>query len=43
MSSTTTEVMPVISIDGQTIGNGKRGQWTEKLQQAFERKISTSS
>ena len=40
MSSTTTEVMPIISIDGQTIGNGKPGQWTEKLQQAFESKIS---
>ncbi|WP_342598654.1 D-amino-acid transaminase [Psychrobacillus sp. FSL H8-0483] len=39
MSSTNAEVMPIISIDGQMIGNGKRGNWTEKLQQAFEKKI----
>ncbi|TQR14645.1 D-amino-acid transaminase [Psychrobacillus soli] len=42
MSSTSTEVMPIISIDGQHIGNGKRGEWTVKLQQAFEQKIPSS-
>lgn len=41
MSSTNAEVMPIISIDGQTIGNGSRGEWTEKIQKAFEHKIST--
>lgn len=42
MSSTNAEVMPIISIDDQLIGSGKRGDWTEKLQQAFEQKIPTS-
>ena len=42
MSSTSAEVMPISSIDGQAIGNGKRGEWTEKLQQAFEKKIPAS-
>lgn len=42
MSSTNAEVMPIISIDDQLIGSGKRGEWTEKLQQAFEQKIPTS-
>lgn len=42
MSSTSAEVMPIISIDDQMIGSGTRGQWTEKLQQAFEKKIPVS-
>ena len=42
MSSTNAEVMPVISIDGQLIGNGKRGEWTEKLQVAFEKRIPSA-
>lgn len=42
MSSTNVEVMPIISIDGQLIGSGRRGKWTENLQQAFEQKIPTS-
>lgn len=42
MSSTNAEVMPIISIDNQKVGSGKRGEWTEKLQQAFENKIPTS-
>lgn len=42
MSSTNAEVMPIISIDGQAIGNEKRGKWTEKLQLAFEKKIPSS-
>ena len=42
MSSTNAEVMPIISIEGQLIGEGKRGEWTEKLQQAFEHKIPSS-
>lgn len=42
MSSTNAEVMPIISLEGQQIGEGKRGEWTEKLQQAFEHKIPSS-
>lgn len=42
MSSTSAEVMPVISIDGNTIGNGKPGELTRKLQKAFEQKIPTT-
>jgi D-alanine transaminase len=39
MSSTTTEVMPVVEISGHTIGNGTPGEMTRKLQQAFEARI----
>ncbi|MDI2586098.1 D-amino-acid transaminase [Psychrobacillus sp. NEAU-3TGS] len=42
MSSTNAEVMPIISLEGQLIGEGKRGEWTEKLQQAFEHRIPSS-
>lgn len=38
-TSTTAEVMPVITIDDKTIGDGKRGVITEKLQSAFVTKI----
>ncbi|MGK7378071.1 D-amino-acid transaminase [Planococcus sp. 1R117A] len=36
MSSTTAEIMPIIQIDGQDIGDGVPGELTQKLQQAFE-------
>ena len=39
VSSTTSEVTPVIDVDGQTIGSGKPGEWTRKLQAQFETKI----
>jgi len=42
MSSTNAEVMPIISIDDKIIGTGKRGEWAEKLQLAFEKRIPTS-
>ncbi|KQL32563.1 D-amino-acid transaminase [Psychrobacillus sp. FJAT-21963] len=42
MSSTNAEVMPIVSVDEKPIGNGKRGEWTQKLQQAFEKKIPSS-
>lgn len=42
MSSTNAEVMPIVSIDEKPIGNGTRGEWTQKLQQAFEQKIPSS-
>lgn len=38
-TSTTAEVMPVLSIDGHDIGNGKPGPITVKLQTAFNSKI----
>lgn len=40
MSSTTSEVMPIVVIDGKQIGTGIRGEWTEKLQTAFEARIN---
>lgn len=39
VSSTTSEVTPVIEIDGTIIGNGTPGEWTRKLQAQFETKI----
>ena len=39
VSSTTSEVTPVIDVDGQVIGSGKPGEWTRKLQAQFDTKI----
>ena len=39
VSSTTSEVTPVIDVDGTVIGNGTPGEWTRKLQAQFETKI----
>lgn len=39
ITGTTVEITPVLSIDGQTIGNGKPGTITKKLQNAFEQTI----
>ena len=39
VSSTTSEVTPIIDIDGTKIGNGTPGEWTRKLQAQFETKI----
>lgn len=36
MSSTTSEVMPIVQIDGHKIGEGAPGEQTRKLQEAFE-------
>lgn len=35
LSGTTTEVMPIASVDGRLVGRGSRGPVTERLQQAF--------
>jgi D-alanine transaminase len=35
LTGTTIEVLPVVSIDGQRIGNGRPGPLTQKLQAAF--------
>ena len=39
LTSSTSEVTPIIKIDDQSICDGKRGPVTEKLQQAFAAKI----
>ncbi|GAB7386796.1 D-amino-acid transaminase [Bacillaceae bacterium] len=39
VTSTTLEIMPVVAIDGTTIGGGKPGPVTRKLQQAFAQLI----
>lgn len=41
-TSTTSEVMPVTTIDGRNIGNKKRGSITESLQLAFTAQIPTT-
>jgi D-alanine transaminase len=38
MSSTTAEIMPIIMIDRKQVGTGLPGDWTKKLQVAFEAK-----
>ena len=40
MSSTTSEVMPIVMIDGKQVGTGAPGEWTKKLQAAFEAKLN---
>ncbi|MFY3792243.1 D-amino-acid transaminase [Ureibacillus sp. MALMAid1270] len=42
VTSTTSEVTPVISIDDVKIAEGKVGEWTRKLQAQFETKIPKS-
>ncbi|BDH62659.1 D-amino-acid transaminase [Lysinibacillus sp. PLM2] len=42
VSSTTSEVTPVIDIDGNKINEGIIGDWTRKLQSQFETKIPKS-
>lgn len=39
LTSTTAEVMPFVSVNGQTIGNGQVGPVTQKLQALFEQHI----
>jgi D-alanine transaminase len=40
MTSTTMEICPIVSIDGQTIGSGTPGPVTRQLQKAFNELIS---
>lgn len=42
VSSVSSEVTPVINVDGQAIGTGAVGEWTRKLQAAFEVKLPIS-
>ena len=37
LSGTTTEVMPVVQVDGKPVGDGKPGPITRKLQEAYTR------
>lgn len=41
LSSTTAEVMPIVSVDGQAVGNGQVGPVVQKLQALFEEHISS--
>ena len=40
LTGTGAEIMPVISVDGRTVGNGKPGPTTKKLLQAFQKRRS---
>ncbi|MCD8914850.1 D-amino-acid transaminase [Staphylococcus simulans] len=42
VSSTSVEVMPVIKLDGEAVGNGQVGPITRLLQKGFEQKINES-
>lgn len=39
LSGTTTEIMPVTRVDGRAVGNGRRGNVTERLQRAFRARV----
>lgn len=39
VTSTTSEVTPIIEVEGKAIGSGVPGEWTRKLQAAFDAKI----
>ncbi|MCI2948281.1 D-amino-acid transaminase [Staphylococcus caledonicus] len=43
ISSTSAEVMPVIKLDGETVGDGNVGPITRKLQEGFDKYIETRS
>ena len=35
ITSTLKEIMPIVNLDGSSVGNGEKGSWTEKLQGLF--------
>ncbi|MBO3063944.1 MULTISPECIES: D-amino-acid transaminase [Staphylococcus] len=43
VSSTSIEVMPVVKLDGENVGDGKVGSITKSLQEGFNRYIDTHS
>ncbi|CRG03776.1 D-alanine aminotransferase [Streptococcus pneumoniae] len=43
ISSTSAEVMPVVKIDGEDVGNGNVGDVTRQLQDGFNEYIKTHS
>lgn len=42
LTSTTSEITPIIDVDGHVINGGVVGEWTRKLQVAFNNKIQQS-
>ena len=40
LSGTTTEIMPIVSVDGTSIGNGKPGPMTRRLQQLYRERTA---
>ena len=40
LSGTTTEIMPIVTIDGKPVGNGKPGPITRKIQQSYKALIT---
>lgn len=40
LTGTTAEVMPVVQVDGKSVGNGRPGPVTRKLAEAFARNVS---
>ncbi|MFD1706791.1 D-amino-acid transaminase [Siminovitchia sediminis] len=43
ITSTTSEIMPIVEIDGKTVGNGTPGQMVRMLQTLFEQRIIAES
>jgi len=43
ITSTTAEVMPIITVDGERVGTGQPGQIAQRLQAAFEESIARNS
>ena len=43
VSSTSIEVMPVVKLNGEAVGDGKVGPITKSLQEGFNRYIDTHS
>jgi D-alanine transaminase len=43
VTSTTSEVVPVISIDGKTVNDGSPGSFTRKIQQAFSMTVKNET
>ena len=40
LSGTTTEIMPVVTIDGRPVGDGKPGPITRKIQKSYQDMIA---
>ena len=43
LSGTTTDVMPIVSLDGKPVGKGKPGELTRKLQKVLAESLSSGS
>jgi len=40
VSSTFREVLPVVTVDGSTVGRGEPGPWTRRLRIGFRKKVN---